>query len=350
MNESVLFSEFSTYVDPIRLYFAYFKKIPSVKTIDGIDSIRFKKWINSERTEKIVDKNSKQLYKRKLRKWQDSEGYFLLDNNVLIYFEIGKVSVLYEYDQELLALEYMRQIGRSRASEGKGQEISLVVDGQNGIDTNSLKIKKPKLDLAIHYNDDLLSFHDKIVSSLKTKNKSGLYLLYGIPGTGKSTYIRYLVCSTKKKVIFMPPGLAGHLDSTQIAKMLLENENAIFVIEDAEELINSRDLGKNSAMSMLLNLTDGLLGDALGIQIIITFNTNPANLDKALMRKGRLIALYEFKPLSVSKARLLLNKTGACDYTVIEPMTLADLFHVRGRDYQFKNNIRNPIGFLVGAV
>lgn len=66
------------------------------------------------------------------------------------------------------------------------------------------------------------------------------------------------------------------------------------VIEDAEDLLVSRDTNHNSGISMLLNLTDGLLGQSLGIQVICTFNTHVSNIDRALLRKGRLIALYEF--------------------------------------------------------
>jgi hypothetical protein len=53
-----------------------------------------------------------------------------------------------------------------------------------------------------------------------------------------------------------------------------------------------------------------LLGESLGIQIIATFNTHISNIDKALLRKGRLIGLYEFKPLSMDKSKVLLEENG----------------------------------------
>jgi hypothetical protein len=109
----------------------------------------------------------------------------------------------------------------------------------------------------------------------------------------------------------MPPGLAGNLDTPNIVSLLMENANTVFVIEDAEELILSREKSKNSSISMLLNLTDGLLGESLGIQIIATFNTHVSNIGKALLRKGRLIALYEFNVLAAEKSMALLKKLKA---------------------------------------
>ena len=148
----------------------------------------------------------------------------------------------------------------------------------------------------------------------------------------------------------MPPGLAGNMDSPNVANLLLRNRNTVFVIEDAEELLNSRDVGRNSSISMLLNLTDGLLGETLGIQIICTFNTNLKNIDKALLRKGRLLALYDFKPLAPVKAKILLNEIGVPGFSVSEAMTLADIFNTEDELYVHKNDNRPQIGFLSNAV
>jgi ATP-dependent 26S proteasome regulatory subunit len=55
-------------------------------------------------------------------------------------------------------------------------------------------------------------------------------------------------------------------------------------------------------------LSDGLLSDCLNIQIIATFNTDLLNIDEALLRKGRLIAKYEFKELTNDRKKNLSKK------------------------------------------
>ena len=120
----------------------------------------------------------------------------------------------------------------------------------------------------------------------------------------------------------------------------------MLVIEDAENLLASREKGNNSAIAMLLNITDGLLGESLGIQVICTFNCKLDNIDKALLRKGRLKALYEFKKLSVTKSRTLLEKIGITDIFVEEPMTLADIFNTHEQNFATKIE-RRGIGFAL---
>ena len=54
-------------------------------------------------------------------------------------------------------------------------------------------------------------------------------------------------------------------------------------------------------------MSDGLLADDLGIKFICTFNEDIKDIDPALMRKGRLVSKYEFKPLTVEKTNALLE-------------------------------------------
>ena len=137
--------------------------------------------------------------------------------------------------------------------------------------------------------------------------------------------------------------MAGELDNLSMTPFLLENRNSVLVIEDAEQLITSREEVRNSNLSMLLNLTDGLLGESLGIQIIATFNTDVKNIDKALLRKGRLSIIYEFKPLALDRTNALLNKLGHT-IEVAHPLAVADIFN-----FEISNNyepkLRKAVGF-----
>jgi SpoVK/Ycf46/Vps4 family AAA+-type ATPase len=125
--------------------------------------------------------------------------------------------------------------------------------------------------------------------------------------------------------------------------LLLQNRNTVIVIEDAEELITSRDDVRNSNLSMLLNLTDGLLGESLGIQIIATFNTDVKNIDKALLRKGRLSTIYEFKLLTLDKTNDLLKKLGHT-IQVEYPLSVADIFNFE-IDSNYEPKLKKAVGF-----
>ncbi|CAF3836172.1 unnamed protein product [Rotaria sp. Silwood1] len=71
----------------------------------------------------------------------------------------------------------------------------------------------------------------------------------------------------------------------------MQHSNSILIVEDAEHIILDRKQETflpKQAVSNLLNLSDGLLGDAMHQQIICTFNCDVQAIDPALLRDGRL--------------------------------------------------------------
>ena len=92
---------------------------------------------------------------------------------------------------------------------------------------------------------------------------------------------------------------------------------------------------KDSSVSNLLNISDGLLADFLNVQFICTFNSSVTLVDSALMRKGRLIAKYEFGKLSVSKAQRLSKHLGF-DTIINRPMTVAEISNQHEQNFDTK--------------
>jgi ATP-dependent 26S proteasome regulatory subunit len=85
------------------------------------------------------------------------------------------------------------------------------------------------------------------------------------------------------------------------------------------------------------------MSDALGIKLICTFNTGLSNIDKALLRKGRLINRYEFKELSVEKAKKIAEINNL-PYDGKETITIGDLFNIDSNN-QTNAIARKSIGF-----
>ena len=107
-------------------------------------------------------------------------------------------------------------------------------------------------------------------------------------------------------------------------KLLIENPDTVLIIEDAENIIMDRKIKAGSSVSNLLNISDGLLADCLNVQLICTFNSPLTMVDSALLRKGRLIAKYEFGKLSVSKSQKLSDHLGF-NTTITRPMAIAEI-------------------------
>ena len=224
-------------------------------------------------------------------------------------------------------------------------KISLVTTTRAGLGTVEQNIKPTNIDIPMNYGEGFVKIHEKIVSRLNEDKGKGLVLLHGLPGTGKTNYIRHLCGQLNKEIIFIPPFMADSIASPDFITFLLEHTNSILVIEDAEKVVLDRDGDGSSrqGVSNLLNITDGLLSDCLSIQIIATFNTSRDRIDKALLRKGRLIAEWKFDALSVEDSNKLLKSIGREDVTN-KPMTLTEIYNM-DEEVNVVQEERRTIGF-----
>ena len=227
----------------------------------------------------------------------------------------------------------------------KKANIQLVKNDMGHLDTEEYDLYVPPTDLELNYGEEFIKIHDVIVERLNSKNDKGIILLHGDPGTGKTSYIKHLTSLVKEKdILFIPPSMAEMLSEPSIIPFLMDNKNSILIIEDAERVISDREgNGSPAGVSNLLNLTDGILGDCLNIQVIATFNMKREKIDQALLRKGRLIAEHKFEKLSVDNTNKLLKHLEK-DQIVKEGMVLADIYNIDTEVYKTSNK-GNKIGF-----
>lgn len=215
---------------------------------------------------------------------------------------------------------------------------------EDGLYTRRFKLEDTIIDLELFYNDGLVDFDNHIHGCLSKINEKGIVFLHGKPGTGKTTYIRHLISKLNKKVIIVSSDMVPYLASPSFINFAISNSNAVMVIEDAESILESRETVRNSIISNLLNLSDGLLSDCLNIQFICTFNTSLVKIDKAFFRPGRLIGAWEFKELSPDRVNKIIEKH-KLNIEVHGPMTLAEVFHKVPQPFTKKSERENMVGF-----
>ncbi|GIZ15595.1 hypothetical protein RCZ15_11680 [Capnocytophaga catalasegens] len=262
------------------------------------------------------------------------EGLFKVN---YVYYENTNAKA--KENLEILFSEYIEKY------ISKESKVSLLLKTQTGIELKTHTIKPYRIDFDTMYNDDFLEIHNRVKHAITDENK-GIVLFHGIAGSGKTNYIKWLTSQIpNKKFIFVPTSMIGSLTDPSFIGLLIDNKNSVLVLEDCENYIAERTAfnSNTDVVSSILNIADGILSDVLECQLICTFNSDISKIDSALLRKGRLIAEYKFKELSIEKCNKYLQFIGK-SVVVDKPFSLAELTNIDLKE--LKNQTDNKIGFL----
>lgn len=316
------------------LYLQCFNLLPSLNFIDQVDGEKAFAAFMEKFAQLITRVHRYRWYKRKQKKFEFDRTIIILKNNCIVEFDDDYCEILHDGTDDTFVMDVAELANRFKERQRRQPlEINLIVQTRSGLDLKAMEIKRTKLDLDLFYEDDFKEVDELIRKRLGQKNDKGIVLLHGLPGTGKTTYLRYLVGKIRKRVMFLSPSVAGNLMNPDFIELLIDNPNTVLIIEDAENIIMDRRQNSSSAVSNLLNISDGLLADFLNVQLICTFNNSVSMVDSALMRKGRLIAKYEFGKLGVEKAQRLSAHLGF-DTVIDKPMTIAEIANPHEKEVQ----------------
>jgi hypothetical protein len=282
--------------------------------------------------------------------YEDGSIYFYKDNFIQITSESGKeknkckLTFYYPTSQECVDEEFAQFMDLD-----KRPNIFMVNQDYGNFNFSKFNINLPEtFEIGLNYGKNFESVSEKIIKSLH-ENSSGLYMLHGRPGTGKTTYIRYLASVLKKDVIFFPTSFVDEITNPSILSLLKKKQDCVMILEDAEKALTKRSLSDQpSLVSTLLNMTDGILGDILKLNVIVTYNCDRQDIDEALLRRGRLKAEYSFQGLKQDEAKKLIKKLDL-DIKAEDNMTLADIYYAKS-DEELIGNIKTlekpKIGFM----
>jgi hypothetical protein len=196
--------------------------------------------------------------------------------------------------------------------------------------TAAQTVPRDRIDL--YYGDGTTAWAEGWISTLNAR-RYGLTVLTGAPGTGKTTLLRSLAqwLAATHAFYFMPAARFASVESGEIVTFwAAENRNSklrkILILEDAESVLLRRGDDNREKVATLLNLTDGMLGDALGLHVVCTLNSELADLDPALLRPGRLVAHRDFDLLTRDEACRLAAALSLPTPSV-DRVSLAELFN-----------------------
>lgn len=303
----------------------------------------------------FVEKCKEYIVYKTVSKYQNDEVLLHVFTEIFLDLKNGICVWIHSYDRksqtyvltihynisvqpELLDI-YVNDIKNNCPASTNQPKINIITEKNGDLFLRNFDIKKREINIDESYNNDLKPIDKLINNSLSNTDKNGIILLHGKPGTGKTTYLRHLISQHDRDFVFIPNNIIDNFSNPKILDFFLGYKDSVFIIEDADNFLIKRNGQNNSAVSNILNSTDGLMGDVLNITIIATFNANIHNIDEALLRKGRLIAKYEFNELTADKVEKLANKLGV---NISGPQILTDIYNCNEESFK---QVKNKIGF-----
>ena len=230
------------------------------------------------------------------------------------------------------------QYGRASRRQPQRRATLLILNaGPRGVETQAVGGLKSRLtgkaDLALHYGSGFAEWVEHYLRTLRAQH-SGLSIFRGPPGTGKTSFLRYLIHKLKRTHAFyyLPVSHYGMLSDPAMAQFWISENlrrtgiRKVIILEDAEPLLLERSGDNWRHLSNLLNVSDGLLGEFLRVHILCTMNADVTQIDPAVLRSGRLVASRQFGRLGADDARKLATAKGL-RLPAQDDYSLAEIYH-----------------------
>lgn len=143
-------------------------------------------------------------------------------------------------------------------------------------------------------------------------SSANILLLLGVPGSGKTTFIRGLLHETKSSAsVTYDPNILTR--DSFFADFLESEDTSVIVLEDADNFMRSRAEG-NDMMHRFLNLGDGLVSTSRKKLVFSSNLPSLRDVDSALLRPGRCFDMVEFSDLNSEQAYSVAKEFGMSRY------------------------------------
>ena len=242
-----------------------------------------------------------------------------------------RAKIIKKYSENLIDSKLVKKLAKNRfVAPAVVSNASLVVSNLNTKDKNKAfervisntlkaqgydeieKDEKPSIDLPSSYDPNFVNSDcdlNELMQGIKA-SKNARMCLYGVPGTGKSAYAKFIAKSLKKPIIIKKGSdlLSMYLGETEkniaLAFKEAKEKHAVLVFDEVDSFLQDRSM---AARSWEVTQVNEMLVQMESFDGIFIATTNLIdNLDKACLRRFDL--KLEFGYLLPEQAQNLFKK------------------------------------------
>jgi hypothetical protein len=239
-------------------------------------------------------------------------SYVVVDRNMENSF-IDSVMFFYTKNNETVN-EYIDLLNECVLDfdEDSTNKLNTVTLSANGLEIEPIGFHDIDMDnIDSYYNAETFKKVEKVIKKIK-KSNTGMTILYGERGTGKTSIINHLADKLDRMVIFIPNNMIEHtINNPEFRRFIKRYEKPILVIDDCELVLNEMYNRSNVTTTNLVQMVDGFLASTMDVNIVAIFNAEKEDeIDHNLLECNSLIDVVEFGYLSEEECTELAKTIG----------------------------------------
>ena len=237
----------------------------------------------------------------------------------LFLYVFGKKAKKYknEIDAELSKIAsslYVYNVSGGSPDHGGRDEFNSIVSDMHQRQIDTLFFDKGVKEAIINHIDQFLA-NSSIYKERDLLYKTGI-LLYGKPGTGKSSLANALATKYKSSLIIVDMGTFAYLDTVALSQSInADNERYVILLEDIDCIFNSLNREKKDGKTadederkVINKFLQFLDSNSSPNNVIFIATTNhkeelDATFDEAILRAGRFDLKQEINGIHIDAAR-----------------------------------------------